>query len=405
MTAAPSFDVVVVGGGIAGSTLAGVLARAGLGVLVVEKEARFRDRLRGEAAWPWGVAEALRLGLGPVLAAAERVELTGIRHYEQQRVVDTKPWDAAASGIATPMIGFAHPRLQEALLAWAASLGVAVCRPAKAVGLATNGATTVSVQHEGGSAVYAARLVVAADGKTSAARRWIGGETLTDPAHHRFGGVLLTGVPTNDLLNNASTPGTGIFWFAVDAKATRLYLRLRPEQVRAMAVDRSFGAFVACAETFVPDGMLADARQAGPVGFFPNSNTWASRLATDSVVLIGDAAGAADPTGGLGTSLLFRDVRELSDLLLGDADWESALAEFERRRRAYYAVVRAFDHWANLLWCEEGNEADRRRERHARAKEHDPTVRRFAAVGTEGPDGLVADEAMRRAYFGETLGD
>jgi menaquinone-9 beta-reductase len=58
-----AFDVIVVGGGLAGSALAGVLAQAGLGVLVVEREAGFRDRIRGELTWPWGVAEARELGL------------------------------------------------------------------------------------------------------------------------------------------------------------------------------------------------------------------------------------------------------------------------------------------------------------------------------------------------------
>jgi flavin-dependent dehydrogenase len=46
--------VVIAGGGIAGSSLGGVLTRSGLGVLVVEKERRFRDRIRGELTWPWG---------------------------------------------------------------------------------------------------------------------------------------------------------------------------------------------------------------------------------------------------------------------------------------------------------------------------------------------------------------
>jgi flavin-dependent dehydrogenase len=58
-----AFDVIVVGGGMAGSALAGLLAQSGLGVLVVEREARFRDRIRGELTWPWGVGEALQLGL------------------------------------------------------------------------------------------------------------------------------------------------------------------------------------------------------------------------------------------------------------------------------------------------------------------------------------------------------
>ncbi len=58
MTAATGYDVIVVGGGIAGSVLAGVLARAGYGVLVLEKETVFRDRVRGETTWPYGVADA-----------------------------------------------------------------------------------------------------------------------------------------------------------------------------------------------------------------------------------------------------------------------------------------------------------------------------------------------------------
>lgn len=68
MTAAACFDVLVVGGGIGGACMAGVLARSGLGVLVVEKEAAFRDRIRGEGTWPWGVAEARAAGLGQLLA-------------------------------------------------------------------------------------------------------------------------------------------------------------------------------------------------------------------------------------------------------------------------------------------------------------------------------------------------
>jgi alkyl hydroperoxide reductase subunit AhpF len=35
------YDVIVVGGGIAGSCMGGLLARSGLGVLVLEKEAAF----------------------------------------------------------------------------------------------------------------------------------------------------------------------------------------------------------------------------------------------------------------------------------------------------------------------------------------------------------------------------
>jgi 2-polyprenyl-6-methoxyphenol hydroxylase-like FAD-dependent oxidoreductase len=53
-----STDVVIVGGGIAGSALALVLAKGGLGVTVLERQREYRDRVRGEFLANWGVAEA-----------------------------------------------------------------------------------------------------------------------------------------------------------------------------------------------------------------------------------------------------------------------------------------------------------------------------------------------------------
>ena len=56
-------DVVVVGAGVAGAALGTVLARDGLDVVVLERQTRYRDKVRGEFLAPWGVAELDRLGL------------------------------------------------------------------------------------------------------------------------------------------------------------------------------------------------------------------------------------------------------------------------------------------------------------------------------------------------------
>ncbi|MBA3338002.1 MAG: hypothetical protein H0T49_10620, partial [Chloroflexia bacterium] len=241
-----------------------------------------------------------------------------------------------------------------------------------------------------------------ADGKMSLARRWIGAETISDPEHHRFGGVLLERVEADrSAVHNAPAPGTGGIWFAQSATVTRLYLSLPAERVRATGAGRSLAAFLAVAAGIMPEGALANARRVGPMGFFPNSDVWSSRIAGERVVLIGDAAGAADPSLGHGTSLLFRDVRELNELLLAGPNWDTAIAEFARRRREYFAVIRAKDQWYASLTLDEGIEADRRRERHALAKEQDPTLGGFALLEERGPDGLVPDEAARRVYFGE----
>jgi flavin-dependent dehydrogenase len=80
MAPTQAFDVIVVGGGLAGSALAGVLAQSGLGVLLVEREARFRDRIRGEVA--------------KVLQQAGRVELSAVQLYEHQQLVKTDPFES-----------------------------------------------------------------------------------------------------------------------------------------------------------------------------------------------------------------------------------------------------------------------------------------------------------------------
>ena len=57
------YDLAIVGGGLAGSALAAAMAPSGARVLIAEREAVFRDRVRGEGMLPWGVAEARELGI------------------------------------------------------------------------------------------------------------------------------------------------------------------------------------------------------------------------------------------------------------------------------------------------------------------------------------------------------
>ena len=57
------------------------------------------------------------------------------------------------------------------------------------------------------------------------------------------------------------------------------------------------------------------------MAFFPNADIWANRAAGNGVALIGDAAGANDPSLGQGLSICMRDARELRERIV------AALAE------------------------------------------------------------------------------
>jgi len=61
------YDIITVGGGLAGATLAKAMAEKGARVLVLERERQFKDRVRGEVIFPWGVAELQKLGVHQLL--------------------------------------------------------------------------------------------------------------------------------------------------------------------------------------------------------------------------------------------------------------------------------------------------------------------------------------------------
>jgi 2-polyprenyl-6-methoxyphenol hydroxylase-like FAD-dependent oxidoreductase len=399
-----TFDVAIVGGGVAGSTLGATLAGAGLGVVVVEREPVFRDKVRGEGIHPWGYREAKRLGLDEPLKVAGAAELPLWQTYTDRQPNEPLDWTDDEEN-PLPEVTVFHPALQQSLIDHAAARGATIIRPGRVTRFTRASRPEITVETGGGTETIAARLVVGADGRTSPARRWLGGRTEQDPAHHRFGGALLGGTALPEGMTHAGTfEGGRTFIFPQGEGRARAYLVATADRIETLQRERGPSGFIGLCASVLAEGLLADATPVGPLAYFPNNDIWASRIAADGLVLMGDAAGANDPSLGQGLSLVFRDARELRDLLLDGADWHQATREFERRRRAYFAVVREHARWTGILTNETGPEADARQERVQRARELDPTAGGFAQIFSRGPDGLVADETARRQFFGEALG-
>jgi 2-polyprenyl-6-methoxyphenol hydroxylase-like FAD-dependent oxidoreductase len=249
-----------------------------------------------------------------------------------------------------------------------------------------------------------ARLVIGADGRHSAARRWVGAAAVHEPVHHLVGGCLLDAVDlADDTFHFAAFEGGNVLLFPQGNGRARTYLLAKEPVVAPLRGHQRVADYIALCATAFPDGTFGAARAAGPLAFFPNADVWSERLYHDRVVLIGDAAGANDPSGGHGLSLCLRDVREVRDQLLDVTDWDTAMTAYARQRMAYYAVLRAYLQWMVPLYIDVGPEADARRARRERARQADPTLGGFALLLAYGPDGLTADEAARRHVLGEDL--
>src|SRR5438445_9574752 len=113
------FEVVIIGGGIAGNALATVLARAGRAVLVLERSTVYRDKVRGEVFHAWGVAEAQRLGIYDTLICSGGIHHTRFVPYDEtmapaEAEAAALPLDRVLPGVPGTL-GVGHPRACEAL--------------------------------------------------------------------------------------------------------------------------------------------------------------------------------------------------------------------------------------------------------------------------------------------------
>src|SRR5215470_10001504 len=158
MTGSHHFDLVTVGGGLGASALAIAMSKAGARVLVIEKETQFRDRVRGEALAPWGVAEARLLGVLDLLlqSCAKAVPYVDMG-FGPRNLVETTPQKE-------PFLTYCHPEMQEVLLAEAERAGAHVRRgvTVQAIEPSANNASVVA--GDGRNERVSARLVVGADG-------------------------------------------------------------------------------------------------------------------------------------------------------------------------------------------------------------------------------------------------
>jgi flavin-dependent dehydrogenase len=129
MKSMKSYDLLIVGGGIAGATLGRTMALAGFEVLLLEKELAFRDRVRGEVLLPWGSHEAQFLGIYGLLL--ERCAKEVSREHFFRDGMASEPRDyRSTTPKATCGLSFFHPQMQEVLLASAADAGAEVIRGA-----------------------------------------------------------------------------------------------------------------------------------------------------------------------------------------------------------------------------------------------------------------------------------
>ncbi|SEM82054.1 UbiH/UbiF/VisC/COQ6 family ubiquinone biosynthesis hydroxylase [Halomonas caseinilytica] len=348
-------DVIIVGGGMVGATLAGLLGRAGMSVSLldarpspVDAEAAGRGPadLRVSALTP--VSQRLLEGLGAWAMMRER----RVTPYCHMRVWDgegTGEVSFSADQAGLPVLGHIveNDVVVSALEACLTELPTVRRRfSARVVGLETRHGDPV-LHLEDGERLQAP-LVVAADGARSPLRKMAGIETRS---HDTGQEALVTSVRTElphggvarqafladgplaflPLTLDGDERHCSIVWSTSPGEAERL-TALSPESLGA-ELEAGIGA---CLGRVTPVDRAV---------CLPLTQRHAERYTLPGLALVGDAAHSIHPLAGQGANLGLMDVAVLAETLLearrrgialGDEAW---LARYARRRRGDNATM------------------------------------------------------------------
>src|SRR5439155_10838726 len=186
-------DVVIVGGGIGGASLAYALAQAGLGVVVLEASEEFEDRVRGESMQVWGVKESRDLGVEDVmLAAGAHIAPVWKQYVEGIGEAGDIPMAVMIEGIPGTL-NLRHPTACQALIDAAAAAGVTVVRGVGDVKISGGASPAASYLVGGQHREVTAALVVGADGRNSTVRKQAGVVLERQDAVSYIVGLLIDG--------------------------------------------------------------------------------------------------------------------------------------------------------------------------------------------------------------------
>jgi flavin-dependent dehydrogenase len=327
------YDVVIVGARVAGASLALRLGRAGVRVLLVDRDRFPSDTLSTHLLTPAAVAFLEELGV------REDVEAIGLRRITRLR---TTIEDCAFEGpcmAPAPAYALAPRRdaLDAILIRHAVEQPSVELRQATLVeGLLCEGERVVGVHLASGP--VRARIVVGADGMDSRVARWTSAGSYNDiyarrPVYYGYyRGLAPFPEPTMELHLQGGMIG---FVFPMEPGRDCIALELQSEDFphfRRDALNQfeqrlrllpGLGQRLAGARI---EGRLKGTR--GVPGFFRNAygSGWA---------LTGDAGCSKDPSTGLGIGDAFLQSRLLADAItafFAGGDWASTMAGFQARR-------------------------------------------------------------------------
>lgn len=312
------YDVLIVGGGLAGNCLALALKDSGLNVAVVEANTRqeLHDSPAGDRALALAAGTVTKLdelglwqGVSQAAMAIKHIHISDQGHFGKVRLSAEKEQVAALGYVITARTIETH------LAELVDQAGIEQLCPARVVGImAGKDQVNISLKSHQESFVATAKLLVGADGGNSSVRNLLEIPLQrTDYGQTALVTTVKSSLPNNNTAYERFTSSGPLALLPVDANHSAVVWTRTDDDAEALMSGSEADFLAALQECF--GYKLGALSLAAPRRTFPLSLIRAGQMMAERTVIIGNAAHQLHPVAGQGFNLGLRDVVQLAEML------------------------------------------------------------------------------------------
>lgn len=313
------FDIVIVGGGLAGNCLALALKDTGMKIAIIEANTRefllksdMGDRALALAA---GTVRTLdKLGIWQSIqskaTAIKDIHVSDKGHFGKVRL-SAKKQNVDALGYVITARAIESHLVQEV-----EKTSVTVVSPARVVGLASDeNSVHISLKYHDESSCITAQLLVGADGGNSTIRKLLDiSQEITEYGQTALVTTVKTTLHHNNIAYERFTDSGPLALLPAGKKECAVVWTRRNDDAAALMADNEIDFLDQLQLCF--GYRLGRLSLSAPRRAFPVSLIKAGKMQSGRAIIIGNAVHQLHPVAGQGFNLGLRDVVQLADMLI-----------------------------------------------------------------------------------------
>ncbi len=339
------YDIIIVGGGLAGNCLALALKDYGLRIALIEANTREQlqnspagDRALALSAGTIKILQALNAGKGikKKATAIKNIHISDRGHFGKARLSAKKESVEALGYVISARDIEAH------VASLVEKTELVQINPARIMGLMSGLETVnVSLKQDGQSINLTAKLLVGADGSQSTVRRLLDiPQQVTQYAQTALVTTVKTSIPHNNVAFERFTESGPLAVLPVSGNHCSVVWTRSKEDAEDLISDNEEDFITKLQDCFgYKLGVLS---LAAPRRAFPLSLIRAESMFSGRTVIIGNAVHQLHPVAGQGFNLGIRDVAQLAEMIIQQHQLKADIGASEFLNR--YSQARKKDH-------------------------------------------------------------